>query len=119
MSNNDCLFCSIIDGNGLSGSILENEEFVAIWDKYPKAPVHALIIPRLHLESLNDIDSMDGDLCKRMLEFIVATADKLQVKEPGYRVITNVGTGGGQVIFHIHWHLLAGRSVGFDLGEGI
>jgi histidine triad (HIT) family protein len=119
MGNSECLFCRIIDGREDAVTILEDEEFMAIWDRYPKAPVHALVIPRRHMSSLNDIGEADGDFCKRMLEFVVRTAEKLRVRDRGYRVITNVGSGGGQIIFHIHWHLLAGRSVGFELGEGI
>ncbi len=117
MSNDNCLFCRIIEGGG-TGFIHSDEDFVAIHDKYPKAPVHALVIPRLHIETLNDIGSLEPGLCKRMLEFTVETASRLGVGESGYRVINNVGSGGGQVIFHIHWHLLAGRSVGFDIEEG-
>lgn len=116
MSNSNCLFCRIIEGNG-APLIHEDDDFVAIHDKYPKAPVHALVIPRRHMETLNDIGAMDPELCRRMLEFVVETADILGVKESGYRVINNVGSGGGQVIFHIHWHLLAGRSVGFRIEE--
>jgi histidine triad (HIT) family protein len=117
MGNDRCLFCRIIEEREPADFILESEDFVAIWDKYPKAPVHALIVPRLHMPSLEDISSAQPGFCKRMLEFVVAVAAKLDVTDPGYRVITNVGPGGGQVIFHLHWHLLAGRPVGFDIRE--
>lgn len=117
MGKADCLFCRIIEGNEPSEVIAEDEEFIAIHDKFPKAPVHALVMPRRHLESLNDIGAADGNFCKRMLEFVVAVSEMLEVKEAGYRVITNVGSGGGQIIFHIHWHILAGRSVGFRIEE--
>ncbi len=112
-----CLFCDIVAGRSGAGVILADDEFVAIHDKYPKAPVHALVIPRRHLVSLAEIGDLDAGYCQRMLEFVLATARELGVSDPGYRVITNVGRGGGQVIFHLHWHLLAGRSVGFDIEE--
>lgn len=119
MSRQDCLFCRIVAGEAPADMILENEDFIAIRDIYPKAPVHALVIPRRHIHWLNDIDQVDPALCKGMLEFIVELADRLGVKESGYRVINNVGSGGGQVIFHLHWHLLAGRSAGFDIEEAL
>ncbi|MBI5870688.1 MAG: histidine triad nucleotide-binding protein [Actinobacteria bacterium] len=117
MSLQDCLFCRIVAGEAPADLVMENEDFIAIMDIYPKAPVHALVIPRKHIHWLNDIDSADPALCKGMLEFMVEVADKLGVKERGYRVINNVGSGGGQVIFHLHWHLLAGRSAGFNIEE--
>lgn len=116
MSVDSCLFCRIIEGRE-APFINENEDFVAIHDKYPKAPVHALVIPRLHVETLNDIGGLEPELCKGMLTFAVDTAEQLGVKESGYRIINNVGSGGGQVIFHLHWHLLAGRPVGFRIEE--
>lgn len=114
-----CLFCRIVAGEVESDTILEDEDFIAISDKYPKAPVHALVIPRRHVTWLNDISEVDADLTQRMLEFVVRTAETLGIVDPGYRVITNVGSGGGQVIFHLHWHLLAGASRGFNIREQI
>lgn len=97
--------------------IREDDDFIAIHDKYPKAPVHALVIPKLHIDWLNDIGEAEDGFCRRMLEFIVQAAADLGVSESGYRVINNVGSGGGQVIFHLHWHILAGRSAGFNIKE--
>ena len=118
MGNVDsCLFCRIINGEMPADLILEDDDFVAIRDKYPKAPVHVLVIPRKHIHWLNDIGDSEAVFSQSMLEFIVSVADLLGVKESGYRVINNVGTGGGQVIFHLHWHLLAGKPAGFNIGE--
>jgi len=113
----DCLFCRIVSGDAPAELIIENDDFIAIQDIYPKAPVHALVIPKQHIHWLNDIGQADPALCKGMLEFMVELAERLGVKESGYRVINNVGSGGGQVIFHLHWHLLAGRSAGFNIEE--
>ncbi len=109
----DCLFCRIIAGAAPADMVLEDDEFLAIRDKYPKAPVHVLVMPKAHIPSLNEIGEAPGGLSQRMLEFIVRTARELDVLDPGYRVITNVGSGGGQIIFHLHWHLIAGKSLGF------
>lgn len=92
---------------------MENEDFFAIHDKYPKAPVHVLVIPRRHIRWLNDIGDANDSFCRDMLAFMVEVAERLGVKEEGYRVINNVGSGGGQIIFHLHWHLIAGKSLGF------
>lgn len=115
MIDRECLFCRIVSGEAPADVVLENDGFVAVRDKYPKAPTHVLVIPRKHVKWLNDIEQTSEEFCRDMMEFIVAVAEKLGVKNSGYRVINNVGSGGGQVIFHLHWHLLAGRSVGFDL----
>lgn len=112
-----CLFCDIVAGEGDAGLILENEGFIAIHDKFPKAPVHALVIPKRHIKWLNDIGDTEGDFCREMLMFVVKVAGELGITDPGYRVINNVGSGGGQVIFHLHWHVLAGRSAGFNIEE--
>lgn len=117
----DCLFCRIAAGEMETETIIEDDEFIAIWDKYPKAPVHALVIPRRHIAWLNDIGDVaaggDEGFSQRMLDFVVRTAEKLEVADTGYRVINNVGSGGGQVIFHLHWHILAGGDRGFNIKE--
>ncbi len=119
MSNENCLFCRIASGESPADLIAENEDFIAIRDIYPKAPTHILVIPRRHIDTLNEIGGADPEFCRGMLQFMVEVAGKLGVKESGYRVINNVGRGGGQVIFHLHWHLLAGKSVGFNMGEDL
>ncbi|MCL4473111.1 MAG: histidine triad nucleotide-binding protein [Actinobacteria bacterium] len=115
MNEDSCLFCRIVAGEVPAERVMENDRFIAINDLYPKAPVHVLVIPRRHIHWLNDIGDSDPEFCKAMLEFLVEVAGRLGVKESGYRVINNVGSGGGQAIFHLHWHLLARSSVGFDI----
>lgn len=113
----DCIFCRIGAGELPAEAVFENDEFFAIRDINPKAPVHVLVIPRRHIRSLNEIAGADESFGQRLLAFTVAVASKLGVGKSGYRVITNVESGGGQVVFHLHSHLLAGRSVGFDMEE--
>ncbi|MHB1380609.1 MAG: HIT domain-containing protein, partial [Thermoleophilia bacterium] len=108
-----CLFCAIVAREVAAQVIMESDSFIAIHDKYPKAPVHALVIPKRHIKWLNDIGGAEEGFSQAMLDFIVAVADELGVTDSGYRVINNVGSGGGQVIFHLHWHILAGASAGF------
>lgn len=103
----DCLFCSLAHG----GSFVHKADgFVAINDINPQAPVHILVIPEGHVDTLRDVAEFDADESKRMLEFVAATAKKAGLDD--YRVVVNVGEGGGQTIFHLHWHILAGRAFG-------
>jgi histidine triad (HIT) family protein len=81
--------------------------FVAINDIKPKAPVHILVLPERHVDTFRDIAEFDAEESKRMLEFVGETARKAGLED--YRVLVNVGPGGGQTIFHLHWHILGGR----------
>jgi histidine triad (HIT) family protein len=81
--------------------------FVAINDVNPKAPVHILVLPERHVDTFRDIAEFDADESKRMLEFVAETARKAGLED--YRVLVNVGPGGGQTVFHLHWHILGGR----------
>jgi histidine triad (HIT) family protein len=83
------------------------EGFVAINDINPKAPVHILVLPERHVDTFGDISEFDADESKRMLEFVADTARKAGLED--YRVLVNVGPGGGQTVFHLHWHILGGR----------
>jgi histidine triad (HIT) family protein len=83
---------------------------VAIRDIAPKAPTHLLIIPERHVESFRDIGEFTPEESRRMLMFIADTARSAGLAD--YRVIVNVGPGAGQTIFHLHWHILGGRSLG-------
>jgi histidine triad (HIT) family protein len=86
------------------------EGFVAIRDINPKADVHLLVIPERHVESFREVDAFSADEAKRMLEFIADVAREQGLQD--YRVLVNVGEGGGQTIFHMHWHVLGGRMRG-------
>jgi histidine triad (HIT) family protein len=104
-----CIFCSIARGEIPSTVVLEDALFVAFRDLYPKAREHILVVPREHIVSLNDLESSLGGA---LLKFMVRVADKLGVKESGYRVLANVGPDGGQEIQHLHFHLLGGENLG-------
>jgi histidine triad (HIT) family protein len=83
---------------------------VAIRDVNPRAETHLLVIPQRHVPSFREIGEFPADEAKRMLEFVADTARALGLED--YRVVVNVGEGGGQTIFHLHWHLLGGRVTG-------
>ena len=89
------------------------EGFVAIRDIAPQAPTHLLVIPEHHLETFRDIGELEADETKRLLEFVAETAREAGLED--YRVVVNVGPGGGQTVFHLHVHVLGGREMGQDL----
>ena len=104
MSRPDCLFCRLVrEGD----HVHESDGFVAVRDIAPKADVHLLVLPERHVDTFRDIHEFPAEEAKRMLEFVAATAREEGLED--YRLIVNVGPGGGQTVFHLHWHLLAGR----------
>ena len=104
-----CIFCKIVNGDIPNKTILENDEFLAFEDIDPSAKIHALIIPKTHIESFNEITP---NIMASMTSFIQEVALTLDVKDDGYRLITNIGQNGGQEVKHIHFHLLAGEKLG-------
>ena len=97
----DCLFCGLVqDGE----HIAKAKGFVAVRDVNPKAEVHLLVIPERHVDSFREIGEFHASETKHMLEFIAETAAEAGLRD--YRVVTNVGAGAGQTIFHLHWHVL-------------
>lgn len=108
----DCIFCKIVQGEIPAERVLEDERFLAINDIHPKAPVHVLVLPKDHLGSLDQIDQWSPERGHALLEFIVAVAGKLGVRESGYRLVSNVGPDAGQEVDHLHVHLLGGERLG-------
>jgi histidine triad (HIT) family protein len=106
----DCLFCALVrKGDHVNAA----DGFVAIADINPQAPVHLLVLPERHVESFRDIGEFGDDEAKRMLAFVADTAANAGLTD--YRIVVNVGRGGGQTVFHLHWHILGGRSMGESL----
>ena len=108
----DCIFCRIARGEIGSDVVLEEADFLAFRDLNPKASQHILVIPREHLVSLNDLEGRERDTGSALLSFMVRVADKVGIKDSGYRVVTNVGEDGRQEIQHLHFHLLGGERLG-------
>ena len=111
--NSDCLFCRIVEGSIPVAIVEETEGSVAFRDINPQAPTHVLLIPRRHVESLNEVDDaqMMGDLVR--LAQVVAAREGLG---DGWRLVANVGKDGGQTVYHLHLHLLGGRRMGWPPG---
>jgi len=104
----DCLFCKIANGDSPSEFLFENEDIIVIRDLYPQAPVHLLLIPKKHIRSINDITEPESHIVSGMIMTAREMAKKEKVAESGYKLIFNVEKGGGQVIFHLHMHLMGG-----------
>jgi histidine triad (HIT) family protein len=99
----DCLFCRLVH----DGDVVHRAPgFAAINDINPQAPVHVLVLPERHVDTFRDVGEFDAEEAKRMLEFVAETAERVGLTD--YRVLVNVGPGGGQTIFHLHWHILGG-----------
>lgn len=107
MSQPDCLFCRLVaEGDHLRAG----GGFVAVRDIAPKAPVHLLVIPERHVETFRDVSLFEPDEAQRMLAFVAETAHEAGLED--YRVVVNVGAGAGQTVFHLHWHVLGGDTLG-------
>jgi len=103
----NCLFCKLaVDGD----HVAKADGFVAIRDINPRADTHVLVLPERHIDTFRDIGELSADESKRMLEFVAQTAREAGLED--YRVLVNVGPGGGQTVFHLHWHVLGGRITG-------
>lgn len=105
----NCLFCKIVKGEVPSTKIYEDESIYAFKDINPVAPVHILVIPKKHIESLNDIKEEDKDLIGNIFLKIKEIAKAQGIAESGYRVITNCGKDAGQTVMHLHFHILGGK----------
>jgi histidine triad (HIT) family protein len=112
----DCIFCKIIAGQILSDVIYTDDKVVAFRDINPMAPVHLLIIPREHILSLNDVTEQQTTLVGHMVQVAKQLAKQQGIATKGYRVVINTGSQGGQVVQHLHMHLLGGRELTGGLG---
>ena len=112
----DCLFCKIAAGQIPSNKLYEDETLLAFYDIDPQAPVHFLVIPKRHIASAAAFSEEDAALLGHVFAVIAAQCKKLGIAENGYRVVTNVGRDGGQSVGHLHFHVLAGRSLAWPPG---
>jgi len=106
----DCLFCKIIAGDIPSDQVYQDDQVIVFKDINPCAPVHLLVVPRMHIESLNEMDATHSELISHMM-LLLPTLAKEQGLTGGFRTILNTGTEGGQVVFHLHIHLLGGKQL--------
>jgi histidine triad (HIT) family protein len=111
-----CIFCKIIKGEIPAKKVYEDEHIVAIEDIAPVAPTHVLLIPRKHLVNALDLKLEDNTLIGHIFQVAALIARERGVAEQGFRIVNNNNSGAGQSVFHIHFHLLAGRHLSWPPG---
>lgn len=112
----DCLFCKIRDKIVPSIFIFEDKKVFAINDINPQAPIHILIIPKHHIATINHITFANNDIISHSVSVAAQIAKDVGISESGYRLLYNINSDGGQEVYHIHLHLLGGRSLGWPPG---
>ena len=112
----DCIFCKIVAGDIPAEVVLENQDVVVFRDLTPQAPVHLLAIPRQHIATINDLQAADAAQMGNLFLAAKAAAKQEGIAEDGYRTVMNCGEGAGQTVFHIHLHILGGRSLSWPPG---
>lgn len=110
----DCLFCKIINGEIPSKKLYEDEKILAFYDISPIAPVHFLVIPKQHIASVDAIDADNSAIVAYIFQKLVELA-KLAGIENGYRVISNCGADAGQTVQHLHFHVLGGKEMNWQV----
>lgn len=116
MTEPDCLFCKIGAGEIDARVIYDTDELMAFRDINPQAPTHALIIPKRHIASINELQEGDTEIIGKLYLAARDIAEQEGFAEPGYRVIMNCNAAAGQTVFHIHLHLLGGRDFSWPPG---
>jgi histidine triad (HIT) family protein len=113
---NGCIFCRIVEGEAPGEIVYRDDLVTAFRDINPAAPVHVLIVPNQHFTSLNDMTNEDEALAGRMLLVARQLAEQEGIHKSGYRLIVNTGAHGGQVIPHLHLHLIGGQRMRHPMG---
>ena len=112
----DCLFCKIASKEMDANILFEDTEIMAFQDINPQAPTHALIIPKKHIATINDVDDSDQLLLGKMILNAKKLSAEFGVAEDGYRLVFNVNVNGCQAVYHIHLHLIGGRQMRWPPG---
>ena len=116
MTEENCLFCRIVVGEIPADIVHQDDRSVVIRDLNPQAPVHLLVIPREHIDSLDDASQKDEGLLGHLLRVAAKVANAEGLGEAGYRTVINNGAGAGQSVFHVHVHVLGGRPMNWPPG---
>ena len=116
MSEQDCLFCKILDGDIPADIIYESESAIAFRDINPQAPTHVLVIPRQHISTINDLEHGHRELVGDLYLAAREIAQDEGIADAGYRAVMNCNAGAGQSVFHIHLHVLGGRGLSWPPG---
>lgn len=109
---NDCIFCRIASGEIPSAKVYEDDSVLGFKDITPQAPVHILVIPKQHMASVLEIPHGSGDLLAAMMSAVQQIAREQGLADDGFRLVTNTGSAAGQVVHHLHFHILGGRQLG-------
>jgi histidine triad (HIT) family protein len=112
----DCIFCKIASGSIPADAVYQDDDFLAFRDIHPMAPVHVVIIPKKHINSVNDLSGADQAVAGKMLLVAKKVAEKEGIAARGYRLAINCGPDGTQVVPHLHLHVLGGRLLSSELG---
>jgi histidine triad (HIT) family protein len=112
----NCLFCRIVAGEVPADTVYQDERCLAFRDLNPQAPVHVLVVPRDHIEYLDEATQKDEAMLGHLLRVGARVANEQGLSESGYRTIINTGEGAGQSVFHLHLHVLGGRALNWPPG---
>ncbi len=113
----ECIFCKIVKGEMPAEIVYQDEEVLAFKDINPEAPVHILVIPRLHFSALKELEDSHQELIGHIFMVIKKVAREQNVEESGYRVVLNCGPDSGQIVHHMHFHIIGGRPLGPGLAN--
>jgi histidine triad (HIT) family protein len=116
VSESDCLFCRIVDGEIPARFVHRDDQVVAFHDVNPQAPVHVLVVPVRHVASLRELTTIDGDLLAHIVQVIKQVTREAHIADSGYRTVVNTGADGGQTVDHLHLHVLGGRRMAWPPG---
>jgi len=108
IEKSDCIFCRIVSGDAGADIVYQDDEITAFWDVRPAAPIHILIVPNQHVESINEVPPENADLFGKLILRAKQIAEDMGFAESGYRVFINTGPDGRQTVPHLHLHLMAG-----------
>ncbi len=112
----NCLFCKMVSGQIKPQTVYETDQVLAFRDISPQAPVHILVIPKAHIATLNDIDTPHAALLSEMMLTAKQVAKQEKIAESGFRVVMNCNADAGQSVFHIHMHVMGGRTLHWPPG---
>lgn len=108
----DCIFCKIINNEIPSTKVYEDDTIIAFNDINPIAPIHILVVPKVHIESLMELE--DKELLNHIIEVIKIIAKEQKIDKDGFRVVTNIGENAGQEVKHLHFHVIGGKKLGVN-----
>jgi histidine triad (HIT) family protein len=112
----DCVFCKIVRGEIPCDKIYEDDQFIVFRDIHPQAPVHLLLITKRHIKSIAVMTEQDVNVVGQMVNIATRIAVAAGISSKGFRLVTNSGEEGGQVVPHLHWHILGGKQLSGELG---